>query len=232
MFDAKQLLSQYLGSQGAASGNGSDNTSNLGGLAGGALAGGLAGLLTGTKTGRKLGKNALIYGGTALVGGLAYKAWRDWQDGKPVNKTVPAVDNEVRPTTPPSDSGFLPSPGREDDLERALLRAMIGATKVDGRIDPEEKQRIFKQAEALGLNDDTMSFVHDELSSPLDIDAIVAAAVGEETAAEIYAASLMAIDRSKPAEQGYLALLAARLNLDTGLVQHLNATVEAAMTRS
>jgi uncharacterized membrane protein YebE (DUF533 family) len=232
MFDAKQLFSQYFGSHGAASGNDSGTTSNLGSLAGGALAGGLAGLLAGTKTGRRLGKNALVYGGTALVGGLAYKAWRNWQDGKPVNNTVSENDNELQPGIPTSDYGFLPSRGREDDLERALLRAMIGATKADGRIDPDEKQRIFKQVEALGLDEDTRAFVHDELSSPLDIDAIAAAAVGEETAAEIYAASLMAIDRSRPAEQGYLALLAARLNLDTGLVQHLNATVEAAMTRT
>jgi uncharacterized membrane protein YebE (DUF533 family) len=228
MFAAKQLFSQYRGSHVATSGDDSGNTPNPGGLAGGAL----AGLLTGRKTGRKLGKNALIYGGTALVGGLAYKAWRDWQDGKPVNETVSAIDNEVQPDIPPSGSGFLPSPGCEDDLKRALLRAMIRATKADGRIDPDERQRIFKQVEALGLDEDTRAFVHDELSSPLDIDAIAGAAAREETAAEIYAASLMAIDRSRPAEQGYLALLAARLNLDTGLVQHLNATVEAAMTRN
>lgn len=85
MFDAKQLLSQYLGGQQASPGENTFNTRNLGGLAGGALAGGLTGLLAGTKTGRTLGKNALIYSGTALVGGLAYKAWRDWQDGKPAS---------------------------------------------------------------------------------------------------------------------------------------------------
>ena len=76
MFDAKQLLSQYLEGQQASSGEKTINSGNLGGLAGGALAGGLTGLLAGTKTGRKIGKNALIYGGTALVGGLAYKACR------------------------------------------------------------------------------------------------------------------------------------------------------------
>ena len=62
MFDAKQLLSQYLGGQQASSGEKTFNSGNLGGLAGGALAGGLTGLLAGTRTGRKIGKNALIYG--------------------------------------------------------------------------------------------------------------------------------------------------------------------------
>ncbi len=84
MIDVKQLLGQYLGGQNeAAAGDGSNKAGNFGGLAGGALAGGLVGLLAGTKTGRKIGKNALAYGGTAVLGGLAYKAWRDWQSGKP-----------------------------------------------------------------------------------------------------------------------------------------------------
>jgi uncharacterized membrane protein YebE (DUF533 family) len=55
--------------------------------------------------------------------------------------------------------------------------------------------------------------------------------VCEETAAEIYAASLMAIDRTRSAEQAYLTLLAARLELAPGLVDHLNASVDAAMPR-
>ena len=49
-----------------------------------------------------------------------------------------------------------------------------------------------------------------------------------EEAAEIYAASLLAIDVDNPAERGYLGMLAARLNLDEKLVEHLHATVEGA----
>jgi uncharacterized membrane protein YebE (DUF533 family) len=236
MFDAKQLLSQYLGGQEGSSGESTFNAGNLGGLAGGALAGGLTGLLAGTKTGRKLGKNALVYGGTALVGGLAYKAWRDWQDGKPASETAApatAVAGEAQPAVPPPGSAFLPSTEqKQDELGRALLRAMIGAAKADGQIDPNEQRRIEEQIAALGLDQDIRSFVHEELAGPLDIDAIVAPAVCEETAAEIYAASLMAIDRTRAAEQAYLTLLAARLNLAPGLVDHLNANVEADMQRA
>ena len=71
MFDAKQLIDQFLG---GSANNGAASGSTGRGLAGGALAGGLAGLLVGTKTGRKIGKSALTYGGTALLGGLAYTA--------------------------------------------------------------------------------------------------------------------------------------------------------------
>jgi len=235
MFDAKQLLSQYLEGQQASSGEKTINSGNLGGLAGGALAGGLTGLLAGTKTGRKIGKNALIYGGTALVGGLAYKAWRDWQEGKSASGSAAAADavaGGAQPAVPPPDSAFLPSSDQQQaELGRAMVRAMIGAAKVDGRIDPDERQRIEEQISALGVDSDIRSFVRDELTAPLDLDAIVAPAMCEETAAEIYAASLMAIDRTRAAEQAYLALLAARLELDPGLVEHLNVNVEAAIPR-
>ena len=109
---------------------------------------------------------------------------------------------------------------------------MIGAAKADGRIDPDERLRIEEQISALDLDSDMRSFLRDELTAPLDLDAIVAPAACEEKAAEIYAASLMAIDRTRAAEQAYLALLAARLELDPGLVEHLNANVEAAMPRA
>lgn len=235
MFDAKQLLSQYLGVQDASSGENPVNAGNLKGLAGGALAGGLTGLLAGTKTGRKIGKHALVYGGTAVVGGLAYKAWRDWQEGKAAtgsSATAAAAAGEAQTVLPPPDSNFLPATGQQqDELGRSLVRAMIGAAKADGRIDPDEQQRIEEQIAALGLDNSMRSFVHEELTGPLDIDAIVAPAVCEETAAEIYAASLMAIDRTGTAEQAYLTLLAARLNLAPGLVNHLHANVEAAIPR-
>ena len=46
-------------------------------------------------------------------------------------------------------------------------------------------------------------------------------------ATEIYAASLLVVDPEAPAEKGYLAMLAARLGLDPGLVAHLHARAEA-----
>jgi uncharacterized membrane protein YebE (DUF533 family) len=70
------------------------------------------------------------------------------------------------------------------------------------------------------------------LAGSLDIESIVAPAVCEETAAEIHAASLLAIDRARVAERAYLGLLSARLNLAPGPVNHLHANVEAAMPRA
>jgi uncharacterized membrane protein YebE (DUF533 family) len=224
MFDTKQLLGQLLG--GANGGTGGASTGGMpgGGLAGGALAGGLAGLLAGTKTGRKIGKNALVYGGTALLGGLAYKAWQDWQQGK---QATPG-DSVAEIPEPPSDSPFLPDATDEPQLNRALLRAMIGAAKADGRIDDTEQARIMAHLDASDVDADDRAFVHMELGRPLDLEAIVADARCPETAAELYAASLIAIDPDRPAEGGYLAMLAARLGIAPELAEHLKATVAQA----
>lgn len=230
MFDTKRLMDQFLGGQPAAGDMAKGGAGNFGGIAGGALAGGLAGLLTGTKTGRKIGKNALTYGGMALLGGLAYKGWSDWRAGKqpPAPAPSPTAGGQAF-EAPPAGSPFLPAGGDSADLGRALIRAMIGAAKADGHIDAAEQQRIFKQVNELGLDAEAKAFVMDELAQPLDMEAIVAGATCPETAAEIYTASLIAIDPSGPAEKNYLANLAARLQLEPALVDHLHANVRLAM---
>ena len=226
MFDAKKILDQFIGGQQAdAGGDATSRSPQLGGMAGGALAGGLAALLAGTKTGRKIGKTALTYGGTALVGGLAYKAWSNWRSGQAADKVTsdgPALQ------APPADSAFLPAAGEEQSLNRSLIRAMIAAANADGRIDGEEQQRIFRTVNELGLSTDEKAFVMDELASPADVHAVASAATCQETAAELYLVSLLAIDDSGAAERDYLTRLAAGLQLEKGLVEHLHASAAQA----
>ncbi len=66
----------------------------------------------------------------------------------------------------------------------------------------------------------------DELARPLDIDVIAAGATCPETAAEIYAASSIAIEPTGTAEKEYLSNLAPRW---PALVDHLYANVRQAM---
>ena len=121
-------------------------------------------------------------------------------------------------TPAPEGTPFLPSARKaRDDMSLAVLRAMIAAAKSDGHIDAAEQTRIFAKLDELDLDTEAKAFVVDELRKPLDIDAVVAAAASPEVAAEIYAASVMAIDPDDPAEQAYLAMLASRLKLDPGL---------------
>ena len=82
----------------------------------------------------------------------------------------------------------------------------------------------------LSLSPEDKAVVMDELQAKLDIDAVAEAASSPEEAAEIYAASLLAIDVDNAAERGYLAMLAVRLQLDDALVAHLQQNVAAAST--
>ena len=223
MFDAKRLLDQFLGGQ-----DGKGAGEFMKGAGGGALAGGLAAILLGTKTGREFGGEALKLGGMAAVGALAYKAYRDWQAGKEA-PAVPPAQPSVPMLPAPSGTPFNPSSeSGQQKLARHLLRAMIAAAKSDGHVDAEEQARIFAEMDKLPLAADDKAFVMDELRAKLDIDAVAGAAETPEEAAEIYTASLLAIDIDNAAERGYLAMLAARLRLDDALVAHLQQTVAAA----
>lgn len=231
MFDAKNLLDQFLnGGQSqpnAQRGNGLNDVLgqiNLGGLGGGAVAGGLAALLLGSKQGQKLTGNVLQYGGMAIVGALAYRAYQNWQSDR---ASVPTAATPLLP--PPSDTPFAPVALPEQQaLARSLLRAMIAAAKADGHVDADEQAAIFAEMHKMPLSPDDRNFVLEELRKPIDIEAVARDARTPEEAASIYTASLLAIDVDNAAERGYLAMLAARLNLDDALVRHLHETVESA----
>ncbi|MDP2377489.1 tellurite resistance TerB family protein [Reyranella sp.] len=229
MLDAKRLMDQFLGGQGGQGGG-----DFLRGAGGGALAGGLAALVLGTKTGRKIGGEALKLGGMAAVGALAYKAYNDWQAGKKAAAPQEAAGQPSVPMLPaPSGTPFNPATEfGQQNLARHLLRAMIPAAKSDGHVDAEEQARIFAEMDKLPLAVDDKAFVMDELRAKLDIDAVAGAASTPEEAAEIYAASLLAINVDSAAERGYLAMLAARLKLDDVLVAHLHGNVAATTGKS
>lgn len=242
MFDPKSLLDQFLGGQRDGQGGqqgtprGNPGSQGIGdflrGAGGGAVAGSLAALLLGSKAGREIGGEALKLGGMAAVGALAYKAYRDWQSGKP-----PAPPQEAARQAPPpplmlpapSGTPFNPaSESAQQSLARSLLRAMIAATKADGHVDAQEQARIFAEMDKMALSSEDKAFVMDELRANLDVDAVARGATTPEQAAEIYAASLLAVTVDSAAERGYLAMLAARLDLDDALVAHLHGTVAAA----
>ncbi len=193
------------------------------GLTKGAIAGGLLGVLL-SGNARKLVGTGVQVGGAALIGGLAYKAWQDWQAGKDASAT--ATEAPVALPQPAPD--FLPADAAgEDALATSLLQAMVAAAKADGQVTPEERARIADQLPKLGLGTEAQSLIASELDAPLDIGAVAGLARNEAQAAQIYTASLLVVDPEGAAEKGYLAMLAARLKLDAGLVAHLHARAAA-----
>ena len=215
MFDPKSLLDQFIGglnqgqpnqqgqqaggpwgqiSQGAGGDLLQKAGGFLGGFGGGAVTGGIAGLLLGSKKGRKLAGNALAYGGMAVAGALAYRAYQNYQAGK---QATPAAATETPLLPPPSDTPFNPvQPADQQSLSRNLLRAMIAAAKADGHIDANEQNSIFAQMDRMALSAEDKAFVMDELRTPLNVDAVASAARTPEEAAEIYTVSLLAMGRA------------------------------------
>ena len=230
MFDTKSLLDQLLGTSlpgGTTVGGAVDKTkayAKENPLMAGAAAGGLAALLLGTKTGRSVTGNAAALGGLALLGGLAYKAYRNWQGGDP-NAGPAAAGGEV----PPEADGFAPTSEAESQhLGLALVTAMIAAAKADGHIDADEQTRIFDKMDELQLDNEAKCFVMDELRAPLDIDKVVALATNEQVGMQIYAASRLAIEPDHPAEKAYLETLADKLQLMPGFIAQVDQAVREA----
>ncbi|KFC65370.1 putative membrane protein [Devosia sp. LC5] len=163
----------------------------------------------------KLAGNAVKIGAVAAVGGLAYKAWQNYQQNQP----------GAAPAQQPSQDAFIPAPAdqnAQEELGKSLVRAMIAAAKADGRIDAEEKEAIFTKLEGMSLSAEEKAWVFDELSSPLDINAVAARADTPEHATEIYAASLIAITADTAAERAYLDALASKLKLAPALVAEIH----------
>jgi uncharacterized membrane protein YebE (DUF533 family) len=106
-----------------------------------------------------------------------------------------------------------------------ILQAMINAAKADGQIDAAEQQRILGKLEEAGANAAVQEFVRAEMARPLDLQALLREVHHPQMAAEVYAASLLAIEVDTPAERDYLRQLAQGLGLDEGAVQRLHLTL-------
>lgn len=234
MFDAKKLLDQFLGAQvPGAGGTIKDRAGQVGQMAkdNPLAAGAIAAVLLGTGTGRELTGSVLKLGGLAAIAGLGYQAYKNWQAGKdvPPAHASTAATAEPELLTPPGGTGFsVEDTANSADFAVILVRAMIAAARADGHIDDAEREAIMGKVKLAGLGEDAQAFLEGELANPVDLDAIIGAAQTESQKVELYTASRIAIDPDSRAERGYLDLLAGRLGLADGLVDHIEATVSSA----
>ncbi len=228
-------LGDLLGGLGGAlGGGGQPGRSGQGNpLAAGGL-GALAGILLGR--GKSSMGNAIGGAGLAILGSLAMQALRKMGEQKSVEAQAqemqgrqPAPDERIA-TDEDVPLGVRPpqTAGEEAVLASKamiLLQAMINAAKADGQIDGGEMQRIVGKMEEGGADGEARDFVLQEMRRPLDLDALVAQVRTPELAAEVYAASLLAIEVDTPAEQAYLQQLAQKLKLHPIVTEHLHQTL-------
>lgn len=246
MFDATRLLDQLLGgkqpsSQPASRSPASSGSldigrrvqdlarGNYGGMAGGALVGGLAAVLLGSKSGRKIGGTALKYGGLAVLGGLAYKAYSDWQAKRPADAAGTPAPQDVLPPPSSTTFGVLADPSHAARTSEILVRSMIAAARSDGRIDSQETGRIREALSRGGMSDDNDNFLFEILGQPDDLDRLVSEIDSPELASEAWLAARLTVDLDTDIERAYMERFGERLGLAPDLVAHLEATAAGAL---
>lgn len=195
-----------------------------GGLAGGAVAGGVVAALLGSKSVRKTATKAAKYGGTALLGGMAFKAYQSWQQSKAQQHVDHPKDSEFSEGSP-LGMGQRAALGQGtesiDHFQIALIKAMIAAARADGSIDSDEQNKISKAIENLNLESSERALLLELFIKPIGIDDIICDLETLEQKAEIYLASCLVIELDHQSEFVYLSNLARALDLPHGLEQQL-----------
>lgn len=228
--DINGLLNQFLG------GNAKDSLNTLtekakalteqakqnglGGFAGGAAAGGLLTLLLSSDKVRSLASGVVGYGGAAVLGAMAHKAYQNYQAGQSSQALTPVTEQDVANLAPHFQPEKMTS-ATGDPFALLLIKGMIAAAKADGHIDEDEQKRISGEVAKLNLSAEHKALVFDALNQPLNVDELIKDIDSVELASEFYLVSLLAINSDNPAEQAYLTALANKLNLPADLVTHL-----------
>jgi uncharacterized membrane protein YebE (DUF533 family) len=160
----------------------------------------------------------------ALLGSLALEALQG-RSRQPAGSAPAALPAEL-----PLGLRAPTTTAEENELESKamlVLKAMINAAKADGQIDDAERQRILGKLEEAGADAEAREFVEAEMRRPFDVDGLPEAP-NQQTAVEVYAASLLAIEVDTPAEREYLQRLAQGLGLEERAVQRLHTALGVA----
>jgi uncharacterized membrane protein YebE (DUF533 family) len=189
----------------------------------GVAAGGLGAAVLGTRAGRSLASSAVKVGALALIGGLAYKAYENYSQGRPLISPGPAA---LVDAPAPAGTGFEPQTITNDSA-LLYIRAMIAAAAADGRIDEKEQEKILGGLKQAGVEQGAHDFLMQEINNPASIDDLAAACKTGEEAVQVFTAARIAVDLDNEAENEFLLALATKLGIDGKLAQHIDAAAAA-----
>jgi len=189
-------------------------------LGAGAALGGLGALILGTGAGRALAGSAARLGGLALIGGLAYKAYQNYQQGLPPLGGKPPTQQGL--IAAPKGSGFEPDAVTHDSAV-LYIRAMIAAAAADGRIDATEQQKILGGLQQAGMNEAAQQFLSKEINNPATVEDLAAAVSSPQDAVQVYTAARVAVDVDNDEEHEFLGHLAEALGIDDKLAAQVDA---------
>jgi len=207
------LLGQVLGAAKGGLSNAVQNPVQAGGI--GAILGGLLGGGGGSV------KGALGGGALAVLASIAFKALQGAGQAEP---GAPGINlpGLTAPETPEQEQAV-------EATAQLMLKGMISAAKADGQMDQTEMQRSVGKLQEVGMDEETKAWVLNEMRQPLDLDALVAEIPNQQAAAQVYAASLLAIEVDTDAERSYLAQLAQKTQMHPQVAQQIHQTMGIAV---
>jgi uncharacterized membrane protein YebE (DUF533 family) len=184
----------------------------------------VGGMTTGQIGGIGAAAGALLGGGVggaakggvmAVLGTMALSALRKSQAGA---ASAARAGQPQELTVQPDEARQLVG----EKAQKLVLKAMISAAKADGSIDQSEMEKIIGKLDGGSVTAEEKQFVMDEMRAPVDVNALASEVELPSQAAEIYAASLLAIKIDTEQERRYLADLARALRLDQETVDRLH----------
>jgi uncharacterized membrane protein YebE (DUF533 family) len=197
------------------------------GTQGKSLAAGGLGALVGAILGGggKSAKGAIGGGALALLGSIALQALRGASQQKAQSQGIGSAEQLAAGLRAPE------SAEEEQEVQSIVdltVQAMINAAKADGSIDEDEMQKIVGELQEDGISSAEREYLLEEVRKPQRTAEIVRAVPNRQVAAQVYAASLLAIEVDTPAEKTYLQNLARDLKLDSQVVNQIHSTLGVA----
>jgi uncharacterized membrane protein YebE (DUF533 family) len=188
-----------------------------------AVAGGVAALLLGTSAGRGVAAGAVKLGGIAGLGGIAYKAFSNWQQSKPLMEGVPGLEQLTAPA--PTGSGFH-ADDHSHDTAQLIVRAMVATAVADGTIDPAQRATLVAQMQRAGLGSEESAFLEEAIAHPMSVDEIARVVSGNsQLAAQVVAAASLVANPANVKEEDFVSRLRSQLGMSADLLSQIKSAV-------
>ena len=179
-------------------------------------------LLAGSSSGEETIRASLEGDAMAMLTSLVFQAFNRI-NRQPAGRQAGVGGNEI-------PLGLRSPVNAEEEVEleqtaTLVLKGMINAVKADSQIGNEKIQKIICHIRESDNDDYIQKLIFEEMQLPLNLDSLVNEIPNEMVAAQVYAASLFAIEVDTPAEREYLEQFVQRTGLDAGVAQQLQNAV-------
>jgi len=164
-------------------------------------------------------KQAAGAGALALLASIAMKALSGSRQGSQ------KFDSAARLAGGLSEPGNVEQQQHVQSLAELTIKAMLNAAKADGRIDEDELQKVIGELKGDTFTNEEREFLQAEVRKPMCTEEIVQAVPNRQVAAQLYAASLLAIEVDTPAEKAYMQQFARDCGLDDQVVNEIHSVL-------